>query len=199
MSGMRRFGRLPVGDRYYRGEEAMTTESFRAGVARELRRLHRISEGALAQVSDADFFREPAPESNSVAVLVKHLSGNMLHRWRDFPRTDGEGGRDRDLEFRISPDDSRGSLEREWAEGWETLLGVVEGLSDDSMSRTVTIRGESHTVQQALQRQLVHYAYHVGQIVYVARLHAGAKWKSLSIPKGESAAFNQRRGRYLLG
>jgi hypothetical protein len=124
----------------------MTNESFLEGVERELRRLRRLGDCALEQVTDEGFFWLPAREVNSAAVLVKHLSGNMIYRWRDFPNSDGEPGRDRDVEFQITSDDTRAALERDWNRGWETLLDAVKSLAGSDLSRVVRIRREPHTV-----------------------------------------------------
>ena len=177
----------------------MTNESFLEGVLRELRRQRALADRALAQTSDEGFFWCPGPGSNSAAILVKHLAGNMIYRWTDFLSSDGEPGRDRDVEFVLTPEDTRGDLEKRWNEGWETLLGTIGSLGEADLGRQVRIRREPHTVLQAIQRQLVHYACHVGQLIYVCRLSVGQEWTTLSIPKGQSAAFNARGGTYLSG
>lgn len=179
----------------------MATESFLDGCVRELTRLRRLGEAAMAQMSDDAFFRPPEPPSNSAALLVKHLAGNMYARWNRFlvgPADDSEGRRDRDLEFELDEEaDTREALHARWDLGWRTLLSAIESLDEEDFARVVLIRDESHTVLQAIQRQLVHCAYHVGQIVFVARLAAGASWHSLSIPKGQSRAFRAKGGNYL--
>src|SRR5262245_23510631 len=145
----------------------------------------------MAQVADADLFRAPDPESNSIALVVKHIAGNMRSRWTDFLTTDGEKpDRDRDTEFEVGAADTARSLRERWEQGWKLLFDALAGLTPADLTRTVPIRGEPHTVLQAIQRQLTHYAYHVGQIVYVARHWAGPGWKSLSIPKGKSREFD---------
>jgi len=149
-------------------------------------------------VSDEQFFACPAAGDNSIAVVVKHVAGNMLSRWTDFLTSDGEKpDRDRDAEFRILAGDNREQLLRIWERGWTTLFAAVEPLRDSDMLRTVTIRGEDLTVLQAVNRQLTHYAYHVGQIVYVAKHYCGPTWRTLSIPFGNSAEFNRRPARYV--
>ena len=175
----------------------MTNETYLEGCRRELGRLRRLAERALAQVSDEAFFASTGPESNSAAVIVKHVSGNMLSRWQGFLSSDGEAGRDRDAEFVITGADTREALERQWNQGWDTLFDVLGSLGESDLDRVVLVRREPHSVLQAIQRQLVHYACHVGQIVYVARLTAGENWQCLSIPKGQSAAVNERPGNYL--
>jgi len=178
----------------------MTNESFLESCRRELGRLRRLADGALAQMSDDVFFRIPAPGSNSAAIIVKHLAGNMRSRWSDVFNSDGEAaGRDRDQEFKIAGEDTREALGQAWREGWEALFRALGSLDDADLGRVVHIRREPHTVRQAIQRQLVHHAYHVGQIVFVARLSTGDAWQTLSIPWGQSAAANARPGRYLSG
>lgn len=163
----------------------------------EYRRLKRLAERALAQVSDRDFIRSLDPESNSPAILVKHMAGNMRSRWRDFMTTDGEKpDRHRDTEFVIGDEDTRESLMERWQDAWDLTLRELDGLTDAHLSALVTIRGEPFTVSRAIARQLSHYAYHVGQIVQLAKHYAGDDWKTLSIPKGESDAFDRAPTRY---
>jgi hypothetical protein len=160
----------------------------------QFRKYKVLADKAIAQVTDADLFRAPDPESNSIAVILKHISGNMRSRWTDFLTTDGEKpDRDRDTEFEIDGGDSKARVMERWEEGWKLLFEALEALSPDDLLRTVAIRGEAHTVLQALQRQLTHYAYHVGQVVYVSRHYTGSRWKSLSIPKGKSREFDVAR------
>ena len=152
-----------------------------------------LGEKALAQVPDDRLTWEPAPGVNSLAVIVQHLAGNMLSRWTDFLTSDGEKDwRDRDREFEDILE-RRDEIMTRWAEGWNCLLSTLHTLSDADLQRTILIRAEPHTVEQAIVRQLAHYAYHIGQMVYVARIIRGEAWQSLSIPRGESAAFNQRK------
>jgi uncharacterized protein DUF1572 len=160
----------------------------------QFRKYKKLADEALAQVTDADLFRSPDPESNSIAVILKHISGNMRSRWTDFLTTDGEKpDRDRDREFELDGGDSNPRVIERWEEGWKLLFAALAPLSPADLTRTVPIRGEPHTVLQALDRQLTHYAYHVGQIVYVARHYAGSRWNSLSIPKGKSREFDVAR------
>jgi hypothetical protein len=157
----------------------------------QFRKYKRMADAAIAQVSDEDFFQAPDPESNSIALVMKHLAGNMRSRWRDFRGSDGEApDRDRDAEFERKAADSRGSLTALWEEGWALLFRALEPIRENDLFEKVPIRGEPHTVLEAIQRQLTHYAYHVGQIVYVAKHYAGPRWKSLSIPKGKSREFD---------
>jgi Protein of unknown function (DUF1572) len=160
----------------------------------QLRKYKGLADGALAQVADADLFRSVDPESNSIAIVMKHVAGNMKSRWTDFLTTDGEKpDRDRDAEFETETGDTRASVAARWEEGWRLLFSAIEGLSPADLSRTVAVRGEAHTVLQAIQRQLTHYAYHVGQVVFLARHFAGPRWRSLSIPKGKSKEFDVAR------
>ena len=160
----------------------------------QLRKYKGLADGALAQVAEADLFRSVDPESNSIAIVMKHIAGNMRSRWTDFLTTDGEKpDRDRDTEFETERGDTRASIQARWEEGWRLLFSALEALSPADLSRTVPIRGEPHSVLQAIQRQLTHYAYHVGQIVFLARHFAGPKWRSLSIPKGKSKDFDVAR------
>ena len=160
----------------------------------QLRKYKGLGDEALTQVADSDLFRSVDDESNSIAIVMKHISGNMRSRWTDFLTTDGEKpDRDRDSEFEADAADTRASITARWEEGWRLLFSAIEGLSPADLSRTVAIRGEPHSVLQAIQRQLTHYAYHVGQIVFLARHFAGPRWRSLSIPKGRSRDFDVAR------
>lgn len=157
-------------------------------------------ERALDQVSDENFFRAPDEASNSCAVIVKHLAGNMRSRWTDFLTTDGEKpDRNRDGEFEVGNSDDRAALERALAEGWHALETALDSIDPAKLEQTVVIRGEPHTVMQAVHRQVAHYASHIGQIVYLAKLWAGGSWKTLSIPKGQSEAFNRKPDKYTGG
>jgi hypothetical protein len=152
----------------------------------------RLGEGAMAQVADEQLFATLDDEMNSIAVMVNHMTSNMQSRWTDFLTTDGEKpGRDRDREF-SAPPASRGALLEAWEAGWGRVFGALEPLSDADLSRTITIRGEPHSVMQAIHRQIAHYSYHCGQIVFLAKHFRGREWKSLSIPRGASASFNER-------
>ena len=160
----------------------------------QFRKYKSLADEARAQVADTDLFRSLDAESNSIAIVMKHLAGNMKSRWTDFLTTDGEKpDRNRDSEFEMAAADTRASIAARWEEGWRLLFSAVERLSPADLSRTVAIRGEPHTVLQAIQRQLTHYAYHVGQIVFLARHFAGPRWRSLSIPKGKSKEFDVAR------
>lgn len=149
-----------------------------------------LGEKALAQISDEALFHMPDEKSNSISVIVKHLHGNMLSRWTDFLTTDGEKEwRKRDEEFEEKPT-ARAEVMQQWDQGWACLFAALTGLTPDDLSKTVYIRDMGQTVEDAIMRQLAHYAYHVGQIVYLARLFNDGTWTSLSIPKGGSLTFN---------
>jgi Protein of unknown function (DUF1572) len=153
----------------------------------------QLAERAFAQISDEDFFRTIDDESNSIAVNMKHMAGNMLSRWTDFLTTDGEKPeRNRDIEFVMLPETTKEEMLAYWEKGWKVTFDAIEPLTPDDLMRTVTIRGQDHTVVQAINRQLAHYAYHVGQIVYLAKHFKASDWKSLSVPKNKSAEFNAK-------
>jgi len=154
--------------------------------------IRRKADRALAQTSDAQFFATLDPESNSLALIVKHLAGNLRSRWTDFLSTDGEKpDRNRDGEFVAdAAADTRDALMRRWEQGWAALFAALDGLSPADLDRQVTIRGEPHSVFLAIERQKEHYAYHVGQIVFLAKHLVGPTWTSLSIPRGQSEAFH---------
>lgn len=152
----------------------------------------KLAERAMAQCSDENLFAVIDPESNSIAIIVKHMAGNMRSRWMDFLTTDGEKpDRNRDTEFE-DPPKTRAALMELWERGWKYLFDALEPLTDADMGRTVTIRTEPHSVMQAINRQVAHYAHHVGQIVFLAKhltAEATGKWDSLSVPRGQSKAF----------
>jgi hypothetical protein len=153
----------------------------------------KLAEGAFAQISDEDFFRTLDEESNSIAVNMKHMAGNMLSRWTDFLTTDGEKPeRNRDIEFVMLPATTKDDLLAYWEKGWKCTFDALEPLKPEDLMRTITIRGQDHTVVQAINRQLAHYAYHIGQIVYLAKHFKSSEWKSLSVPKHKSAEINAR-------
>jgi hypothetical protein len=161
--------------------------------ARDLLRYYKkLGDRAIEQCPDPDLFTTLDPESNSIAVIVKHLAGNMRSRWTDFLTTDGEKpDRNRDTEFEMPPQ-TRAGLVALWEAGWKICLDALDALSDEDLARTITIRTEPHSVMQAINRQVGHYAHHVGQIVFLAKHFAGEKWQTLSVPKKKSADFNRR-------
>ena len=170
---------------------AFTTSYAKDAVA-IFRYYKRLGEGAIAQVSDAQLTETLDPECNSIALLVKHMAGNMRSRWTDFLTSDGEKpDRNRDTEF-DAPPQTREDVMRLWDDAWAIVFGALEPLNDDDMGRTVHIRGEAHSVMQAINRQVAHYSYHVGQIVMLAKHLQCENWKSLSVPRKQSAEFNRR-------
>ena len=156
------------------------------------RQYKRLAERAMEQVTDEQLLARLDAETNSIAMIVKHLSGNMRSRWTDFLTTDGEKlDRDRDREF-VDPRASRKALMDAWEDGWARLFQAVEPLSEAGLARTVTIRGEAHSVMQAVNRQVAHYSLHVGQIVMLAKHFARDRWAPLSVAKNQSAEFNRQ-------
>ena len=152
----------------------------------------KLGERAMAQCPDDALFESLDAESNSIAIIVKHMAGNMRSRWTDFLTTDGEKpDRNRDTEFEDAPK-TRAELMELWERGWKHVFDALEPLGDEDLVRTITIRTEPHSVMQAINRQVAHYSYHVGQIVYVAKHLAGNKWQTLTVPKKKSAEFNAR-------
>ena len=149
----------------------------------------------MEQLPEEKLFWQPHPESNSIAIIVKHLSGNMLSRFTDFLSSDGEKEwRDRDSEFE-NDIPTREKLMQSWQKGWDCVLDSLESLTGTNLEQTVYIRREPHTVIDALHRQIAHYAYHVGQIVFIAKMAAGSSWTSLTIPKNASKAYNESKFR----
>jgi hypothetical protein len=152
----------------------------------------KLAEGAMSQVTDEELTLMLDGEMNSIALIVKHIAGNMRSRWTNFLVTDGEKpNRERDSEF-VQPPPTRAELMALWEEGWDCVFRALGPLSESDLGRTVTIRGENHSVMQAINRQLAHYPYHVGQIVMLAKHFRSEQWKSLTVPKNKSAEFNQK-------
>jgi hypothetical protein len=152
----------------------------------------KLTERAMEQVTDEQLFGVLDGEMNCIAIIVKHLVGNMRSRWTDFLVSDGEKpDRNRDTEFE-DPSATRAELMKMWEQGWAFVFNAVEPSSDADLERTVEIRGEPHSVMQAINRQIAHYAYHCGQIVFLAKHLRAAEWKSLTVPRGKSENFNQR-------
>jgi len=167
----------------------LATEYLR-DLAERFQSLRRQSERAAAQVSDDGFFATPDAETNSIAINLKHVGGNLRSRFTDFLTTDGEKpDRDRDGEFVVAPGETRADIEKRWADGWAALEGALASLTPDDLLRTIHIRGEAHTVLGALSRSLAHTASHTGQITLLAKHYAGDEWKTLSIPRGQSKTF----------
>jgi len=157
---------------------------------RQLRGHKRMGEGAMGQLRDEDFFVTLDPEANSIAILVKHLAGNMRSRFTDFLTSDGEKpDRFRDREFEINAATTRAEVMTWWEEGWNCVFSAIDPLKAEDVMRIVTIRGEPHTVLQAINRQIAHYAQHIGQMVFLAKHFRSAEWKTLTIPRGKSEEF----------
>jgi len=152
----------------------------------------KLGEDAMAQVADAELTVTLDSEMNSIALIVKHMAGNMRSRWTDFLTSDGEKpDRRRDTEF-VQPPATRAELMKLWEEGWDCVWRALGPLGENDLGRTVTIRGENHSVMQAINRQLAHYSYHVGQIVMLAKHFQAGQWRSLTVPRGKSGEFNRR-------
>jgi len=158
---------------------------------RRFRDYKQLAERAFAQISDEEFFRSLDEESNSIAINMKHMAGNMISRWTDFLTTDGEKPeRNREIEFVMLPDTAKDDMLAYWERGWQCVFDAVGPLQPEDLMRTIRVRGQDHTVVQAINRQLAHYAYHVGQIVFLAKHFRSGEWQSLSVPKNRSAEFN---------
>jgi hypothetical protein len=167
------------------------TDSYLKDSISLFRHYKRLGDNAMAQCPDEGLFATLDGENNSVAIIVKHMAGNMHSRWKDFLTSDGEKpSRDRDSEFE-DPPKSRAELAAMWEGGWDSMFAALESLQESTMTHTVTIRGEAHSVMQAINRQIAHYSYHVGQIVMLAKHFSGANWKALTIPKKKSGEFNR--------
>jgi len=156
-----------------------------------------LAEKAMAQISDEQLFWQPDTESNSIYLIVKHLSGNMLSRWTDFLTTDGEKEwRNRDEEFvddvSTSLNMTRENLMKIWNEGWKCLFDTLNTLTENDLEKIVKIRNEEHSVMEAINRQIAHYSSHIGQIIFIAKMLKGEDWESLSIPKNKSKEFNEK-------
>jgi len=160
-----------------------------------LRAYKKMAEKALDQLTEDEFFITLDEEANSIAVIMKHMAGNMFSRWTDFLTTDGEKpDRNRDMEFVIKPQTSNEDVRDYWEKGWQRVFETLESLSPADLGKKVLIRGEEHTVIQAINRQLMHYSCHIGQIVFLAKHFRSSDWKSLSIPRSKSLDFNKYLG-----
>jgi hypothetical protein len=177
----------------YDGRMALKfTTSYMEDSLELFRYYKKLAERAMEQVTDAQLFETLDEESNSIGIVVKHMAGNMRSRWRDFLTTDGEKtDRNRDTEF-VDPPVTREALYQLWDDGWNYVFRALEPLSDADLGRTITIRGEAHSVMQAINRQVAHYAHHVGQIVMLAKHLSHDRWQSLSVPRNRSMDFNQK-------
>jgi len=168
-----------------------TGEEYLATVIKRLKYYRDLGEKTFAQLQDADFHWQPSSESNSIAVIIQHLSGNMLSRWTNFLTEDGEKeSRNRDDEFEIHRYSKQDLIEM-WNKGWNCFLETLESLTADDLVKTIYIRKESMSAIDAISRQLAHYPYHIGQIIYIGKIIKNENWKSLSIPKGTSQQYNQ--------
>jgi hypothetical protein len=178
-------------------------ENYLPEALESFRSYKKMAEKAMAQVDDEEFFRLIDPEANSIAVIVKHLAGNLRSRWTDFLTTDGEKpDRNRDAEFELS-DEKREDVMQRWENGWRILFDSLESLGAKDLEKNVRIRGEDFTVAKAISRSLAHTAYHIGQITLLAKHFRSSDWQTLSIPKNKSAQFNdwlsekEGKGNYL--
>ena len=168
----------------------MPDTAYLRDIRRTFQNYRALGDGALGQVADADLHRLVDSGSNSIAIIVQHLAGNLRSRFTDFLTTDGEKpSRDRDAEFEMREGVSREEMLAWWETGWTIALAAIAGLKPEDLERTVTIRGESFLVVEALNRAATHAAYHVGQMVFLAKHFAGANWKTLSIPKRQSRQY----------
>ena len=169
------------------GPLLMIEKQFLDDTLLQLRKLKAQADKAVAQIKPEDFFAVLGPEDNSIALIMKHVAGNMRSRWTDFLTSDGEKpNRNRDSEFELEPINTREQVLKLWEDGWALVLRTVESLRPEDVLRSVTVRGEAHTVLEAINRQMTHYAAHVGQIVLLSKHFAGDRWQSLSIPRGRS-------------
>ncbi len=170
----------------------MDDKAFLDGIKKFFHYYKHLAEKSLSQTTEADFFRNLDDQSNSIAVIVKHLSGNVRSRWTDFLDSDGEKHlRNRESEFAID-NETREDIMKQWEDAWTILDNTLGQLRPADLAKTVYIRNQVHTVPDAIIRQLGHLAYHTGQIAYLARHFAGSKWTTLSIPRGQSESFNKR-------
>jgi hypothetical protein len=166
-------------------------QNYLEDTIKSFRDYKKLADKAMEQVSDEEFFKRIDDESNSIAIIVKHIVGNMFSRWTDFLTTDGEKPeRDRDIEFVILEGVTREEMMERWERGWQCVFDAIEPLKPKDLARKVTIRGQEHTVLEAINRQLTHYPSHIGQIVFLAKHFRSADWKTLSVPKNKSAEFN---------
>lgn len=158
----------------------------------EFARYKAYGDKTFAQLSEEELHWSPSEDDNSIAVIINHLAGNMISRWTNFLTEDGEKTwRQRDAEF-ATPPTSREELIMLWERGWETLFSALKELNTSNANGHITIRGEAHSIPQAINRQLAHYSSHIGQIVYIGKMLKGSYWESLSIPKGQSESYNKK-------
>jgi len=171
----------------------MIESNYLADAIKMFHQYKGLADRAIAQIPESALVAVPDERSNSIAVIMKHMAGNMRSRWTDFLEDDGEKpDRHRDSEFELDDNDTRDAIFAVWERGWQVLFGALDPLTADDLARPVLIRNEPPTVVEAINRQLTHYAYHVGQIVFLARHYSDKNWTSLSVPKGKSEEFNAR-------
>ena len=162
-------------------------QNYHEDAVKAMRAYKKLAEKAIAQLKDEEFFVTLDEEANSVAVVMKHMAGNMVSRWTDFLTSDGEKpDRNRDYEFVILPETTKDDVRAYWERGWQCVFDALDPLQIEDLEKIVYIRGEEHTVVQAINRQLMHYAYHIGQIVFLAKHFRSAAWQSLSIPRNRA-------------
>jgi len=171
----------------------MYTNNYLESITKQFQYYKMLGDNTIAQLNDQELFWQYNPESNSIAIIVNHLWGNMLSRWTDFLTSDGEKEwRKRDQEFEDIIK-TRAQLLEKWEAGWECLFQAIDSINETNFESTIYIRNQGHTIVEAINRQLAHYAYHIGQIVYLGRMQKGTHWESLSIPKGGSKAYNTEK------
>lgn len=171
----------------------MDLNKFLENIIFEFNGLKSQAEKAMAQINDDQFFQHLDNEANSIALIVKHMAGNMVSRWTDFLISDGEKpNRKRDTEFEIHDIDERSSLMQRWENGWKICLDTISNLKPEDLEKTITIRSQPYTVYAAINRQLTHYGVHVGQIVLLAKHYQCENWKTLSVPKGKSEEHTKK-------
>lgn len=163
------------------------------GILQQFKYYKMLGEKAMSQISEEQLFLSLNEESNSIAIIVKHLWGNMMSRWTDFLNSDGEKEwRMRDQEFENDVN-SRAELEIRWNEAWDCLFSALTSLKEKDFGKTIYIRNQGHSISEAIYRQLAHYPYHIGQIVFLAKMYSNKNWESLSIPRGQSDQFNAKK------
>ncbi len=168
------------------------SSEFLPQIIKRFKAYKELADKTFEQLEDKNFFYQPSPESNSIAIIIQHMYGNAMSRWTNFLTEDGEKEwRKRDAEFEVM-DESRQDLLSFWNTGWNVIFQTLESLNEVDLDKTIYIRSEPHKAFDAILRQLAHYSYHVGQIVYVGKLLKDDKWKSLSIPRGQSNQFNEK-------
>jgi len=167
-------------------------ENYKRDVLESFRSYKKLADKAIAQVSDEEFFQTIDAESNSIATIAKHIAGNLHSRWTNFLTTDGEKpDRQRDREFVVLEGETRASIMEFWESGWKILFEAIEPIAPEDFSKKVLIRGDAHTVVEAINRQLTHYSSHIGQIIFLAKHFRVEDWHTLSVPKNKSAEFNE--------